>query len=217
MRVKSLLMLALGVSWTAMVEKPALAGYTITTNADVVSNHDIGPFGTSVGDSFSIKQGTFALFVPDSPMDVQIGPALLANLGYTVTGTVTGLAGTTASYSGTYEIFLNTDGNHTLNPGDLRVSSGTYTATALNIPFSAFNGHLTQLLGPQNPGLPDLSNGGHDINLVGYYLSIPFVTSEGMMQTVFAQNAAAVPEPDSMVILALGTVGFCLCARRRKR
>jgi len=54
MRVKSLLMLALAVSGMVMVVKPALAGYTISTNYDPVHYTDVGPMGASVGDSFSV-------------------------------------------------------------------------------------------------------------------------------------------------------------------
>src|SRR5262249_27224691 len=152
------------------------------------------------------SQGTFAAYVADTIFDPQINGNDLSNYGYTLTGTVTSVMGEMVDYSGTYEIFYNLDGNHTLDPGDLRVSAGTFVASAVFTPANTatFTGTLTQTQGPQNPAFADLSYGGNPVSLTGNYIGNLTDPSVGTLESTLRQGASAVPEPSAIALLALG-------------
>jgi hypothetical protein len=201
---------------------PAFAGYTFTTNFDSVTQTDVGPPGKSPGDSFSIKVGTFATFAPDSPADIQLTPAQVAALGYTIAGVIDSISGSTVHYSGTYEFFYNVDGNDTRDLVDLRVSQGTFALQAEFAPLintGAFTGALHQILGPEVPSLPDLSYGGNTIDFGGVYQAIPFVPLLSAAQIVFLQQAHVVPEPSSIALagISLTALTLAVVGRRRRR
>lgn len=202
--------------------RPALAGYTAGTNLNGVQISNIGSPGANVGDSFSLTAGTFSEWTADTPADVQIPPAVLLMFGYSLSGTITSMiSSTNATYAGTYEIYFNTDGNHTRNPADLRVSSGTFTGEGLFTPLlnsGGIHGVLHQLLGPQVPWLPDISYAGNDIPVRIIEVGIPLVDSLTQMQTWFRQNAfVEVPEPGSSTLLAAGVLALALIAKRKRR
>ncbi len=211
MRVEILRFLIGAVCLT--VTTPALAGYTFTTNFDAVSQTDVGAPGKSPGDSFSVKVGTFSTFEPDSPADIQLTPAQVAAIGYTIAGIIDSIAGNTINYSGTYEFFFNVDGNDTRDPADLRVSQGTFVLSAEFAPIintGGFTGALTQILGPQVPTLPDLSYGGNVIDFGGVYQAIPFVPLMAVAEIVFLQEAHIVPEPSTIALWGVGMLTICL-------
>lgn len=203
------------------VTRSALAGYTAGTNLNGVQISNIGSLGANVGDSFSLTAGTFAEWVADTPADVQIPPAVLLMFGYSLSGTITSIDSTNATYAGTYEIYYNTDGNHTRNPADLRVSSGTFTGEGLFTPllnFGGIYGELHQLLGPQVPWLPDISYAGNDIPVRIFEVGIPLVDAVTLMWTEFRQDAfVEVPEPGSNTLLATGVLALALVAKRKRR
>lgn len=195
------------------VTSPAWAGYTFTTNFDPVTTTDIGAPGKSPGDTFSVKVGTFSTFEPDSPADIQLTPAQVAAIGYTIAGVVDSIVGNTINYSGTYEFFFNVDGNDTRDLADLRISQGTFVLSAEFAPIintGAFTGALTQILGPQDASLPDLSYGGNVIDFGGVYQAIPFVPLKAVAEIVFLQKVHHVPEPSSIALWGVGLAALCL-------
>jgi len=199
------------------VTSPALAGYTFTTNFDPVTTTDVGAPGKSPGDTFSVKVGTFSSFVPDGPGDIQLTPAQVLAMGYTIAGIVDSVAGNTINYSGTYEIFFNTDANDTRDLADLRVSQGTFALSAQFAPIintGAFTGALHQILGPENGSLPDLSYGGNSIDFGGVYQAIPFVPLLAAAEIVFLQKGIPVPEPSSLALWGIGLAALCLAKLR---
>ena len=198
------------------VTTPAFAGYTFTTNFDPVTTTDVGAPGKSPGDTFSVKVGTFSSFEPDTPADIQLTPAQVAAMGYTIDGVVDSFAGETINYSGTYEFFFNTDGNDTRDLADLRVSLGTFALSAEFAPIintGAFTGALTQILGPEVPELPDLSYGGTVIDFGGVYQALPFIPLLAAAKIVFLQ-VHAVPEPSAIVLWGVGLAALCLAKFR---
>jgi hypothetical protein len=201
------------------VTSPALAGYTFTTNFDAVTTTDVGTPGKSPGDTFSIKVGTFSAFEPDTPADIQLTPAQVAAMGFTIAGVVDSVVGNTINYSGTYEIYFNTDGNDTRDLADLRVSQGTFALGAEFAPIintGAFIGTLNQLLGPEDPALPDLSYGGNAIDFGGVYQAIPFVPLMAVAEIVFLQDAQIVPEPATITLWGIGLAALCMVKLRRR-
>ncbi|HEY2762138.1 MAG TPA: PEP-CTERM sorting domain-containing protein [Pirellulales bacterium] len=208
----------LGVVLMCASAHNSFAGFTVQTGVDPVNNTDNPPAGATLGDSFTVPAGTFAAYVPDTPLDPQINGGDLNNYAYTITGTVTSVLGDIVDYSGTYEIFYNLDGNHTLDAGDIRVSAGTFAATAtfaLSSNTAEFNGTLTQTQGAANPAFADLSYGGSPVTLIGSYIGNPTNPLVGTLESTLRQNATAVPEPSSSVLLIIGGVAACLGMRRR--
>jgi hypothetical protein len=201
---------------------PAFAGYTAGTNLNGVHISNIGSPGANAGDSFSLTAGSFAEWTADTPADVQIPPAVLLAFGYSLSGTIISVdpSGTNATYTGTYEIYYNTDGNYTRNPADLRVSSGTFTGEGLFTPMlnsGGIHGELHQLLGPEKPWIPDISYNGNIIPVRIFEAGIPFVDALTQMQTWFRQDAFLVPEPGSSTLLAVGVLSLGACAAKRRR
>jgi len=199
------------------VTSPALAGYTFTTNFDAVTTTDVGTPGKSPGDTFAVKVGTFSAFEPDGPADIQLTPAQVAAMGYTIAGVVDSVVGNTINYSGNYEFYFNTDGNDTRDLADLRVSQGTFIFNAEFAPIintGGLIGTLNQILGPEVPTLPDLSYGGNSIDFGGVYQAIPFVPLKAVAEIVFLQPGQPVPEPSSMALWGLGLAALCLAKLR---
>jgi hypothetical protein len=197
----------------------ATAGFIALTGVDPVAYTDNPPAGPSIGDSFMISQGTFASYVPDTLLDPQINTADLGKYGYIMSGSVTSVTGLVANYSCDYVIFYNMDDNHTLDPGDLRVSSGKFTAQAIFTPdnTATFTGTLIQSQGPENSALPDLSEGGSPLVLSGSYIGSATNSAIGTMESTLRQNAnVEIPEPNSILLAMLGCLALgCSAARIR--
>jgi hypothetical protein len=88
---------------------------------DVVTMTDATP---SVGDTLAIDIGRFNTFTPDTPADPQIGSDLY-KYAYTLAGTVQSVSGNTASYTGSYTLFYDSNNDDVYVSGtDYMVSSG---------------------------------------------------------------------------------------------
>jgi hypothetical protein len=213
MRIACALSFALVVSFTATT----FAGYTVQTGIDGVANTDNPPSGATLGDSFTVSQGTFAAYAPDTILDPQINGGDLGNYGYTLTGNVANVTGLVVNYTGTYEIFYNLDGNNTLDAGDLRVSAGNFAAQATFTPTNTavFTGTLTQTQGAENPAFSDLSYGGNPVSLVGNYVGNPTNPLVGTLESTLRQNTP-VPEPSSVVLALLGAVAIGYSRARKQ-
>ena len=199
----------------------AQAGFTAQSGNDTAVVLAPTP---GVGNTLAVNAGTFATYAADGPADPQLinggGPGSdLSLYGYTlnVVGTAPTIGGST-TYTGTYEIFYNTDGNDTRNLGDLRVSQGTATldvnlvTTAGGAALQVTAGELSQVLGAENPAFRDLSYGGSNVGLIGF-INIPLVPgTTGTANLTFRQNAV-VPEPTTMAAIA----GAGIVALRRRR
>jgi hypothetical protein len=214
----------------ALLAPAAQAGFTVLTGLDQVVNTDLGTPGGSVGDSFSVggilaapdsqPGGTFASYVPDTPFDPQITGADLNRYRFNLTGTVASVAGSVATYTGSYLIFYDQDLNGEPNDS-LTVSGGDFNGTAtfdfLTGETALFTGTLTQTQGASNPVFADLSYGGNDVFLTGSYIDSTLgdgPSQTGLLTVTLRQNALAIPEPATVALC--GAAGLALVAVRRK-
>lgn len=203
---------------SAALAVPAMAGFVVTTGTDTVNSSSPPP---SVGETFSVPNGTFTAYVPDGPNDPQINGDL-SNYGYNLDGTIQSIVGETITYTGTYEI------TYTFNPGTgtvvVPVSTGDAAFTAVFAPGTndaAVTGTLTQTEGPQGPYASHFTDLGADyagnpVDIAATYIGGITDPTTGTIQGTLTQTATAVPEPATLSLLSLLSVAGLRRARRNK-
>jgi PEP-CTERM motif len=213
-KVFSLAVLAAGLAAV-----PAMAGFVVTTGTDIVNSSSPPP---AVGESFSVSDGTFALYAPGSPSDPQV-LGDLSSYNYTLDGTIQSISGETITYTGTYEI------TYTFNPGSgtvvVPVSSGVSAFSATFAPGTndaAVTGTLTQTTGPQGPFASSFTNlgaeyGGNPVDIAATYIGGIADPTVGTIQGTLTQTAAPVPEPATLSLALIGGAGLLVGRNRRQR
>lgn len=167
----------------------------------IVSNWIATPTTLSFDITGTIGPG--ATIGPDQPASLFIGPANLGNQAGadTVEGTAVSLGGTPTLLS---RITLFSDsGSDKLQ---LRKLSAWVNGDFLNYHISF-----------ANPNLVDLSGFDPTGAIVSAGRSNYFAAPEGAYQVGTFVTTATIPEPSSMTLFGLGTLGIGLIARRRKQ
>ena len=184
--------------------------YVATTGTDLAMNDNDGSL--AIGTEYSVKGGDFSSYVQGTD-----GPTLMGDLSsyrYKADGTITAVdpATDTATFTGTYRIFFDANGNGKYNPaeGDTSVSFGSVALTITLEPTGAgiFSGTLDQTKGPSN-GDAGFSS---PASLTG-----AFQVVDDNKDAAFTATLSSVPEPSTWMA-ALSGGGLLLGAMRlRKR
>lgn len=198
----------LAASVLGLTSSAALAGFTAVLGPVEVTNSGGSPATLTV-----TSPGTIVSYVPQTPADPQLTGNDLNHFKLTFTS-ATFTAPTPGSIVGTYYLYydLGLDGQ---DAGDPRISSGTFSfnAGALNSDGAyPLDGTITQILGPSNPALADLSYGqpNNPLSFTGFYN--PGGATPNISGVIV--QGLAIPEPASMSLLGLPVLA--LAARRRR-
>ncbi len=197
----------------ALLAPQAANAYVATTGPDLVLNGDTN--GNMLPDpleTFTVNAGSFINYEPTPGCPNE--PLLLGNdlnrYRYTFDTTVVEGA-PNARYTGTYQVFYDSNMNSAFDGGDFRVSSGNLSIDAVFTGVDAtLSGTLSQVLGPSDPVFADL---GPTVSLLGTYVMYqPDHGASGILNATLTRSC--IPEPASMTLL--GTALVPLLLRRRR-
>ena len=199
----------------------AHAGFTAVSNPFTIANGDADNSGNAtIGDTFTVNNGSFLSFLGDTSADPTISGGDLANYKFDLTGAVSSVAGNVANYTGTYSIYYDLDLNGAPNEG-IFVSQGTFSlaATFAAANTAALTGSLVQTAGPSGPGSSNFRDlgatyGNNPVTVTGTYMGDPTNPLTATGSITLRQNASPVPEPASMAALSLGALAL---VRKRRR
>jgi len=207
---RSLLLIAgLGIALSA---NAASAGFVLNTARDFVRSVRVNPAQISIDDPFVTDGfGGFLSYVPDSADDPVIHPLDLETYKYQLNGYVSAVHGNSVTYSGEYSIVIDL---RPFGSPDVYISSGTFilTATYRTPTHALITGQLTQVDGPNEGGVFDLTYGSaHPINYLGEY----FETDPGLGGELIGEMSQTAPGAGSLTVLLAGA-GLGLRRRRIK-